>query len=381
MPTLGGQTALNASVELYEKGILKENNVELIGARYDVIKKTENRHEFRSCIKKINLDVPISGFAHNLEEAKEIFDNIKKYPVIIRASFTLGGTGGFIAYNKEEFLKKVTYGLKCSPVSEMLIEESVLGWKECELEIMRDKNDNTLIVCSIENINSMGIHTGDNITVSHVQTLTDKEYQNMRDAAIKIIREIGVETGGANIQFAINHFDGKMFVIDMNPRVSRSSALASKATGFQIDKIVAKLSVGYTLDEIKNGITKNTPSSFEPVIDYCVVKIPRFTFEKFKGTSDNLGISMKSVGEIGSNFKEAFQKAIKSLEIGAFGFLEYKENIFDKILEYDENSLERIKYEENLLNLVKTPSSKSFFYIREALKLGWSVKKLPIWFN
>ena len=361
LPTLGGQTALNVAVELYEKGILEKNNIELIGAKYDVIKKAENRDSFRKCIQEINLNVPISGFVHNISEAEEVFRNINRYPVIIRASFTLGGTGGGIAYNKEDFLEKVSYGLKCSPVSEVLIEESVLGWKEYELEIMRD-------------------HTGDSITVAPIQTLTDKEYQTMRDAAVKIIRKIGVETGGANIQFAINPNDGKMVVIEMNPRVSRSSALASKATGFPIAKIAAKLSVGYTLDEIQNDITKTTPASFEPVIDYCVVKIPRFTFEKFKGTEDLLGISMKSVGEImtiGRTFKEAFQKGFRSLEIGASGFTEYKGNaIFIKIQEKHKTDSERIKYEENLLNLVKKPSSKRFFYIREALELDWSIEKI-----
>jgi carbamoyl-phosphate synthase large subunit len=380
LPTIGGQTALNVAVELWEKGILQKYNVEMIGASYDVIKKAEDRNKFRSAMQNIGLDLPQSGFAYNLEEAEKIATEIGKYPLIIRASFTLGGTGGGIVYNKEEFVEKVSYGLKCSPVSEVLIEESIIGWKEYELELMRDNKDNVVIICSIENIDPMGVHTGDSITVAPAQTLSDHEYQKMRDSAIRVIREIGVETGGSNIQFAINPKDGRMVVIEMNPRVSRSSALASKATGFPIAKIAAKLSVGFSLDEISNDITKETPASFEPTIDYCVVKIPRFTFEKFKGTEDILGISMRSVGEtmaLGRNFKEAFQKGMRSLEISCSGF------IFDKtekqlsiILAKNQEDPERKAYEEELKNLVSKPSSKRFFHVRDAFKIGWSVEKL-----
>ncbi len=380
LPTLGGQTALNVAVELYEKGILEKYNVELIGAKYDVIKKAEDRNKFRSAMQKIGLDLPQSGFAYNLAEAENIANQIAKYPLIIRASFTLGGTGGDIAYNKEEFIEKVSYGLKCSPVSEVLIEESIIGWKEYELELMRDKNDNVVIVCSIENIDPMGVHTGDSITVAPIQTLSDREYQKMRDSALKVIREIGVETGGSNIQFAVNPENGRMVVIEMNPRVSRSSALASKATGFPIAKIAAKLSVGYTLDEIKNDITKDTPASFEPVIDYCVVKIPRFTFEKFKGAEDVLGISMRSVGEtmaIGRNFKEAFQKGMRSLETSCSGFIFDKtEKNLNDILAKDKNDKDRIAFEDKLKDFVMKPSSKRFFYVRDAFKCGWSVEDL-----
>ena len=380
LPTLGGQTALNVAVELYEKGILEKYNVEMIGASYDVIKKAEDRNKFRAAMQKIGLDLPRSGFAYTLEEAGVIAEEIGTYPLIIRASFTLGGTGGGIVYNKEEFVEKVSYGLKCSPVSEVLIEESIIGWKEFELELMRDNKDNVVIICSIENIDPMGVHTGDSLTVAPIQTLTDREYQNMRDAAIRVIREIGVETGGSNIQFAIHPDTGRMVVIEMNPRVSRSSALASKATGFPIAKIAAKLSVGYTLDEIPNDITKETPASFEPTIDYCVVKIPRFTFEKFRGTEDSLGISMRSVGEtmaLGRNFKEAFQKGMRSLETGCSGFMmDKKEAEFNRILDKPADDNERIMFESELKNFVAKPSSQRFFYIRYALKLGWSVKTL-----
>ena len=380
LPTIGGQTALNVAVELHEQGILKKYNVEMIGASYDVIKKAEDRNKFKAAMQNIGLDLPKSGFAYNLEEAEKISAEIGKYPLIIRASFTLGGTGGGIVYNKEEFIEKVSFGLKCSPVSEVLIEESIIGWKEYELELMRDCKDNVVIICSIENIDPMGVHTGDSITVAPAQTLSDHEYQKMRDAAIKVIREIGVETGGSNIQFAINPKDGRMVVIEMNPRVSRSSALASKATGFPIAKIAAKLSVGYALDEIANDITKETPASFEPTIDYCVVKIPRFTFEKFRGTEDVLGISMRSVGEtmaLGRNFKEAFQKGLRSLEISCSGFIFDKtENQLNEILSKNIDDSERIAYEQELNNLVAKPSSKRFFHVRDAFKFGWSVKKL-----
>ncbi len=318
LPTLGGQTGLNLATILAERGILEKYNVELIGADYKAIRKAEDREEFKAAMERIGLEVPKSGFARTMEEARKVVKEIG-FPIIIRPSYTLGGTGGSVAYNIEEFEVLALRGLESSMISEILIEESVIGWKEFELEVMRDKKDNVVIICSIENFDPMGVHTGDSITVAPAQTLTDKEYQLMRDAAISIIREIGVETGGSNIQFALDQNNGKMVVIEMNPRVSRSSALASKATGFPIAKIAAKLAVGYTLDEIPNDITKKTPACFEPTIDYCVVKVPRFTFEKFKGADETLTISMKSVGEamaIGRTFKEALQKGLRSLEVG-----------------------------------------------------------------
>jgi len=320
LPTLGGQTGLNTAVELAEKGVLKKYNVRLLGANLRSIKKAEERDRFKKTILDAGLEVPKSGYAHTIEEAQKIVEDIG-LPAILRPSYTLGGTGGNVAYNLAEFKEYVKWGLSISPVGQILIEESVIGWKEFELEVMRDKKDNVVIVCSIENLDPMGIHTGDSITVAPAQTLTDKEYQIMRDAAIKIIRAIGVETGGSNIQFAVNPDNGKLYVIEMNPRVSRSSALASKATGFPIAKIASLLAVGFTLDEIPNDITKKTPACFEPTIDYCVVKWPRFTFEKFPGTSPLLTVQMKSVGEamaIGRTFKEALQKAIRSLEIDRY---------------------------------------------------------------
>ncbi|MFQ5687473.1 MAG: carbamoyl-phosphate synthase large subunit, partial [Candidatus Scalindua sp.] len=321
LPTLGGQTGLNISVTLAEEGILDKFNVELIGAKLDAITKAENREKFKEAMKNIGVRVPASGNAKSLNDAKEIVKEIK-FPVIIRPSFTLGGIGGNVAYNIEELDEYVNFALEASPVHEILIERSVLGWKEYELEVMRDLKDNVVIICSIENFDPMGVHTGDSITVAPAQTLTDKEYQIMRDAAIRIIREIGVETGGSNIQFAINPSDGELIAIEMNPRVSRSSALASKATGFPIAKIAAKLAVGYTLDEIPNDITLYTPASFEPSIDYCVVKIPKFNFEKFPDAGQTLTTHMKSVGEvmaIGRTFKESLGKAIRSLETGSYG--------------------------------------------------------------
>ena len=321
LPTLGGQTGLNLAVALAESGILDKYQVELIGATLETIKKAEDRDLFRHAMTRIGLEVPASGYATSIEEAEAIIERIG-FPAIIRPSFTLGGTGGSIAYNRREFQQHVQWGLSTSPVHQVLIEASVIGWKEFELEVMRDKKDNVVIVCSIENVDPMGIHTGDSVTVAPVQSLTDKEYQIMRDAAIAIIREIGVETGGSNIQFAVDPADGRLVVIEMNPRVSRSSALASKATGFPIAKIAALLSVGYTLDEIRNDITQSTPASFEPTLDYCVVKIPRFAFEKFPGADETLTTQMKSVGEvmaIGRTFKEALQKAIRSLEIDVYG--------------------------------------------------------------
>ena len=318
LPTVGGQTALNLAVELADSGVLEKYGVELIGAQLQAIKMAEDRLLFKDAMIKIGLDVPRSALTNNLKDAMEFSGKIG-FPVIIRPSFTLGGTGGGIAYNREELLEIVARGLDLSPVHEVLIEESVLGWKEYELEVMRDLMDNVIIVCSIENFDPMGVHTGDSITVAPAQTLTDREYQHMRDAAIKVIREVGVETGGSNIQFAVNPANGRMVVIEMNPRVSRSSALASKATGFPIAKIAAKLAVGYTLDEIPNDITRKTPSCFEPTIDYVVVKIPKWQFEKFAGADEGLGPQMKSVGEamaIGRTFKEALMKGVRSLETG-----------------------------------------------------------------
>src|SRR3989442_7690995 len=322
LPTVGGQTALNLAMELSDGGVLDKYNVQLIGASIGAIKKAEDRLFFKDAMQRIGLDVPKSALVSNLKDGLEFAGKIG-FPVIVRPSFTLGGTGGGIAFNREELLEVLARGLDLSPVHEALIEESVLGWKEYELEVMRDRKDNVIIICSIENFDPMGVHTGDSITVAPAQTLTDREYQAMRDAAIAVIREIGVETGGSNIQFGIHPGTGRMVVIEMNPRVSRSSALASKATGFPIAKIAAKLAVGYTLDEIPNDITRQTPSCFEPTIDYVVTKIPRFTFEKFPQADDLLGPQMKSVGEamaIGRTFKESLQKAMRSLEIASFGF-------------------------------------------------------------
>ncbi|MBN1972628.1 MAG: carbamoyl-phosphate synthase large subunit [Sedimentisphaerales bacterium] len=320
LPTLGGQTGLNAAVALAERGILKKYGVKMIGANLHTIKKAEERDLFKKTIIECGLEVPKSGYAHSWEEAQKVVEEIG-FPAIIRPSYTLGGTGGNVAYNIDEYRKYIDWGLNLSPNSQVLVEESVIGWKEYELEVMRDKKDNVVIVCSIENLDPMGIHTGDSITVAPAQTLTDKEYQIMRDAALKIIRAIGVETGGSNIQFSVNPENGKLYVIEMNPRVSRSSALASKATGFPIAKIASLLAVGMTLDEIPNDITKKTPACFEPTIDYCVVKWPRFTFEKFPKTNPTLTVQMKSVGEamaIGRTFKEAFHKAVRSLEIDRY---------------------------------------------------------------
>ena len=321
LPTMGGQTALNATLELFSAGILKKHNIEIIGAKPESINKAEDRELFKQSMSKIGLESARAKIAKNIEEAELALDLVG-LPAIIRPSFTLGGEGGGIAYNKEEFLNIVLNGLKLSPTSEVLIEESLLGWKEYEMEVVRDQSDNCIIICSIENVDPMGVHTGDSITVAPALTLTDKEYQRMRNASIAVLREIGVDTGGSNVQFALNPTDGRLIVIEMNPRVSRSSALASKATGFPIAKIAAKLAIGYTLDELKNDITKSTPASFEPTIDYVVTKIPRFTFEKFPGSENYLTTSMKSVGEamaIGRSFQESLQKALRSLEIGLSG--------------------------------------------------------------
>ena len=319
LPTMGGQTGLNTAIALAENGTLEKFGVQLIGADLEAINKAEDRLLFRKAMDKIGLESPRSKVANTMEEALEALEFVG-LPTIIRPSFTMGGTGGGIAYNKDEFISIVEGGLDASPVTEVLIEESVLGWKEYEMEVVRDRADNCIIICSIENVDPMGVHTGDSITVAPALTLTDREYQIMRNASIAVLREIGVETGGSNVQFAVNPKDGRLVVIEMNPRVSRSSALASKATGFPIAKIAAKLAVGYTLDELMNDITGVTPASFEPTIDYVVTKIPRFAFEKFPGAEPNLTTAMKSVGEamaIGRNFKESLQKALRSLETGS----------------------------------------------------------------
>src|SRR5579859_1648521 len=322
LPTMGGQTALNTALALFNDGTLEKYGVKMIGADAEAIDKAEDRQKFRAAMDKIGLESARSGVAHSIEEALAALEHVG-LPAIIRPSFTLGGTGGGVAYNKEEFLHIAATGLDASPTTEVLIEESLLGWKEYEMEVVRDKNDNCIIICSIENVDPMGVHTGDSITVAPALTLTDKEYQIMRNASIALLREIGVETGGSNVQFAVNPKDGRLIVIEMNPRVSRSSALASKATGFPIAKVAAKLAVGYTLDEIMNDITGATPASFEPTIDYVVTKIPRFAFEKFKGSDDTLTTAMKSVGEvmaIGRNIHESLQKALRGLETGLTGF-------------------------------------------------------------
>ncbi len=365
LPTLGGQTALNTAVAVAEAGVLDKYGVEMIGASVEVIKKAEDRELFRNAMQNIGLRVPRSGIARSMSEVEKIAKEIG-FPIIVRPSFTLGGTGGGIAYNWEDLEVLAEAGLSASMIHEVMLEESVLGWKEYELEVMRDKNDNVVIICSIENVDPMGIHTGDSITVAPAQTLTDKEYQAMRDAAIAVIREIGVETGGSNIQFAVNPETGEMVVIEMNPRVSRSSALASKATGFPIAKIAAKLAVGYTLDEIPNDITKETLASFEPTIDYCVVKIPRWAFEKFPGAKDELTTSMRSVGEvmaIGRTFKEALQKGLRSLEIGRHG------------LGADGKDPKTLTKEEIKQKLIH-PTSQRIFYVKYALQKGFSVGEI-----
>ncbi len=375
LPTMGGQTSLNIATALYEQGILEKYNVELIGARFDAIQKAECREKFKETIEKIGLDLPQGGFAHNLDEALAIV-NKTAFPLIIRPAFTLGGTGSSTVYNIEEFKEKVVWGLNQSPVSEVLIEESVVGWKEFELEVMRDLNDNVVIICSIENVDPMGIHTGDSITVAPAQTLTDKEYQAMRDAAIKIIREIGVDTGGSNIQFAVNPKNGRMVIIEMNPRVSRSSALASKATGFPIAKIAAKLAVGLTLDEIPNDITQKTPASFEPTIDYVVVKIPRWDMGKFPKADRTLGTQMKSVGEImaiGRTFKEALGKGLRSLEIDRYG-LDDIAYIFEKGRKDDFFSIGEII--ENLRQKLKKATGGRIFWLGSALRAGLTEKEI-----
>ena len=365
LPTMGGQTALNIAVSLAKNGVLEKYGVELIGAKLPAIEKAEDRLLFKEAMARIGVDVCPSGIAHNLDEAKAIAHQIGSYPLIIRPAFTLGGAGGGIAYNQEEYEEMAQAGVDASPVDQILVEQSLLGWKEYELEVMRDLADNVVIICSIENIDPMGIHTGDSITVAPAQTLTDKEYQRLRDASIKIIREIGVETGGSNIQFAVNPINGDFIVIEMNPRVSRSSALASKATGFPIAKFAAKLAVGYTLDEIPNDITKKTPASFEPTIDYVVTKIPRFAFEKFPGSQATLTTQMKSVGEamaIGRTFQESFQKALRSLETGRAG--------------WGCDGVEKLPSLPQVQAGLRTPNPERIFTVRHALKLGMTVEEI-----
>src|SRR4051812_16566081 len=368
LPTMGGQTALNCALDLAREGVLEKYGVEMIGASREAIDKAEDREKFKIAMKRIGLDCPRSSLAHSMEEAQQVQAGIG-FPVVIRPSFTLGGTGGGIAYNREEFLSICDRGFEASPTKELLIEESVLGWKEFEMEVVRDRKDNCIIVCSIENLDPMGVHTGDSITVAPAQTLTDKEYQLLRDASIAVLREIGVETGGSNVQFAVNPKDGRILVIEMNPRVWRSSALASKATGFPIAKVAAKLAVGYTLDEIANDITGGaTPASFEPTIDYVVTKVPRFAFEKFPGASTTLTTSMKSVGEvmaIGRTFQESLQKALRGLETGLTGL--------------DEIEIEGLGRDDDknaIRAALGTPTPNRLLQVAQAMRLGWSDEEI-----
>ncbi|PKO58076.1 MAG: carbamoyl phosphate synthase large subunit, partial [Betaproteobacteria bacterium HGW-Betaproteobacteria-19] len=371
LPTMGGQTALNCALDLARHGVLEKYGVELIGAAEEAIDKAEDRLKFKDAMTKIGLGSARSGIAHSMEEALQVQGGIG-FPAIIRPSFTLGGTGGGIAYNMEEFHEICKRGLEASPTNELLIEESLLGWKEYEMEVVRDRADNCIIVCSIENLDPMGVHTGDSITVAPAQTLTDKEYQILRNASIAVLREIGVDTGGSNVQFAINPVDGRMIVIEMNPRVSRSSALASKATGFPIAKVAAKLAVGFTLDELRNDITGGaTPAAFEPSIDYVVTKIPRFAFEKFPQANDRLTTQMKSVGEVmamGRTFQESFQKALRGLEVGVYGLDE---------VEADSEDLERE---------LASPGPERIWYVGQAFREGmtqeqvFNLTKIDPWF-
>ncbi len=366
LPTLGGQTALNCAMELHRSGVLEREKVRMIGANADAIDRGEDRNLFKEAMLRIGLDVPRSGIAHTMEEARRVAGDIGTFPLIVRPAFTLGGMGGGVAYNKTEFEEICARGLDLSPVSEILIEESLIGWKEFEMEVMRDRADNCVVICSIENIDPMGVHTGDSITVAPIQTLTDREYQAMRDASFAVIREIGVETGGSNIQFAINPANGRMIVIEMNPRVSRSSALASKATGFPIAKLAAKLAVGYTLDELRNDITRETPACFEPTIDYVVTKVPRFTFEKFKQADEHLTTSMKSVGEamaIGRTFKESLQKALRSLETGRWGW------------GFDAKAPQAPSAEE-ITRKLAVPTAERIFWIQTAFSNGFSLDEV-----
>ena len=376
LPTLGGQTALNTAMALFRRGTLKRLGIEMIGANAAAIERGEDRQIFKDLMLSIGLDVPISGTAHTLDEARSVAEKIGRYPLIIRPAFTLGGTGGGIAYNREEFEEIAKRGIELSPVSEILVEESLLGWKEFEMEVMRDRADNCVVICSIENFDPMGVHTGDSITVAPIQTLTDKEYQIMRDASFAVIRAVGVETGGSNIQFAVNPDNGRMVIIEMNPRVSRSSALASKATGFPIAKIAAKLAVGYLLDEIRNDITRETPASFEPTIDYVVTKVPRFAFEKFPQADPTLNTQMKSVGEamaIGRTFKESLQKALRSLEVGRYGLggdgkpWRMGEQVYG-----DRETLPR----EVITQKLSVPNADRIFFVRHALRAGFGIDEI-----
>ncbi|HCG70680.1 MAG TPA: carbamoyl phosphate synthase large subunit, partial [Gammaproteobacteria bacterium] len=376
LPTMGGQTALNCALDLVSEGVLEKFGVQMIGASQDAIDKAEDRERFDRAMQAIGLETPRSAIAHSMEEAFQVQSQLG-FPCVIRPSFTLGGSGGGVAYNKEEFEEICTRGLDLSPTSELLIDESLLGWKEFEMEVVRDKKDNCIIVCAIENVDPMGVHTGDSITVAPAQTLTDKEYQILRNASIAVLREIGVETGGSNVQFGIDPEDGRVVVIEMNPRVSRSSALASKATGFPIAKIAAKLAVGYTLDELDNDITGGvTPASFEPSIDYVVTKIPRFTFEKFPQADARLTTQMKSVGEvmaIGCTFQESLQKALRGLEIGMVGF--------DPVLDTND-----VEWRSALKRELATPSTLRLWYVADAFRVGFSLEdvfdltKIDPWF-
>src|SRR3954466_7406061 len=360
LPTMGGQTALNCALDLAREGVLEKYRVELIGASREAIDKAEDREKFKAAMTRIGLSSPRSTLAHSIEEALQVQAALG-FPVVIRPSFTLGGSGGGIAYNREEFLTICERGFEASPTRELLVEESLIGWKEFEMEVVRDSKDNCIIICSIENLDPMGVHTGDSITVAPAQTLTDKEYQIMRDASIAVLREIGVDTGGSNVQFAVNPRDGRMAIIEMNPRVSRSSALASKATGFPIAKVAAKLAVGYTLDEIANEVTGGaTPASFEPTIDYVVTKVPRFAFEKFPQANDRLTTQMKSVGEvmaIGRTFQESFQKALRGLEVGVDGL--------------NQRTTDREKLEKEL----GEPGPERIWYVGDAFENGFSLEE------
>src|SRR6478672_3548728 len=369
LPTMGGQTALNVAMQLSERGVLAKHGVELIGASARAIAIAEDRKQFGEAMDRIGLGVARGGIANTLDEAIALLD-VTGFPAIVRPSFTLGGSGGGIAYNRDEFEEIVRRGLSESPTSQILLERSLIGWKEFELEVMRDRYDNVVIVCSIENLDPMGVHTGDSITVAPAMTLTDREYQTMRDAAVAIIREVGVDAGGCNIQFAVNPKDGEMIVIEMNPRVSRSSALASKATGFPIARIGAKLAVGYSLDEIPNDITKTTPASFEPVLDYVVVKCPRFAFEKFRAADPRLTTQMKSVGEsmaIARTFKEAFQKALRALENGRTGWVT-GDTLADDRLKDDSA--------DTLRAALKAPTPERIFQVKRAFAAGMSVDEI-----
>ncbi len=366
LPTMGGQTALNCALDLDREGVLAEHGVEMIGATKEAIDKAEDRDKFHQAMLKIGLEMPKAAVAHSMEEAWQVQAQVG-FPTIIRPSFTMGGSGGGIAYNKEEFVEICERGLDLSPTNELLVEESILGWKEYEMEVVRDRKDNCIIICSIENFDPMGVHTGDSITVAPAQTLTDKEYQIMRDASLAVLREIGVDTGGSNVQFAINPENGRMTIIEMNPRVSRSSALASKATGFPIAKVAAKLAIGYTLDELQNEITGGaTPASFEPSIDYVVTKIPRFTFEKFPKADSTLTTQMKSVGEVmamGRTQQESLQKALRGMETGVDGF--------DEVLDFsDENAMDVLQRE------LRRPSAERVFYVGDAFRAGMSVDEV-----